>query len=386
MIPAPSGGSGPPAPSSARTTFLMPTLSAPRSPRPDRACDARPRDPCASAPSRSARGGKGRCARLLVLLATVSCLGCSWWQRWSLPENRSAQHLLEQSRDAESAGDLRQARALLEQAVRRDPRDSEVRRRLARLLADAGEVEAALPHAAAAAEASSDDPEPWVRLAELQMAREDWTAAEKSLDRAVARDARHVPALLAKARLEERRGRPEAAVAACHQALHADPELTEGRLLLAKLHLESQRPRQAAPLLRTVIDGPGVSAERRAEAQRLLGLAYGAEARWDDAAAAFEAAGRDGPLSADDWYRLAYAHYRSGRSDAAGAALARLAQVDPRHPGGAALGERLATGSPIRTVAADPRTADAATDRNSVLPLGRPFAADDVPVPAGWTP
>jgi tetratricopeptide (TPR) repeat protein len=364
----------------------MSSRSAPHSPQRNRAGHARPRPPCAPTAGRSGRVARANGARLLVLLAAVSCLGCSWWQRWSNPEPRSARHLLEQSRDAEAAGDLRQARALLEQAVRRDPDDAEVRRRLARLLADAGEIEAALPHAAAAAEGSSDEPEPWVRLAELQMARDDWSAAEKSLDRAVACDPRHVPALLARARLEQRRGRTEAAVAACHQALHADPDLTEGRLLLAQLHLESQRPRQAAPLLRTVIDCPGVSAERRSEALRLLGLAYGAEARWDDAAAALEEAARDRPLPADDWYRLAYAQYRAGRTDAAGASLARLAQVDPRHPAAAALAARIATGSPIRTVAADPRLAGAATDGHSVLPLGRTLATDDVPVPNGWAP
>lgn len=372
--PRPSGGTGPPGPMHVRAASLMPSPPDSSSSRLMPPREKGPGDRC------------GTLARTLLLLTVASCVGCSWWQRWVHPEANSARHLLEQSRDAEAAGDPRRARMLLEQAVQHDPKDVEVRRRLARLLADEGDLDAALPHAVAAAEGSSDDPEPWVRLAELQMADEAWADAQASLDRATACDPHHVPALMARARLEEQRGRPDAAVEACHRALNADPASSEGRLLLARLHLEAQRPQQAAPLLRSVVDCPAVSAERRTEALRLLGLAYGAEARWDDAALALDSAARQGPTSADDWYRLAYAQYKAGRTEAAGASLAQLAQLAPRHPGGAALANRLSTGSPIRTVAADPHVPGGASLPGTILPLGRPQVPDDPPVPLGWSP
>ena len=186
--------------------------------------------------------------------------------------------------------------------------------------------------------AQPDDPRHFVSLARLLAELGELGQAEDSLDAALRLDPADVEALLLKARLAEHQQQHHTAAELYHRVLACDPRNVPARLRLASLHLEAGVPERAGPLLRAVCQNSTAAPHEVAEARWQLGIAYGLEERWADAAVELAAALRLKPQpTGDELYRFAYARHRGG--DAIGAAqVARLAlKQDPQHAGAQAL-------------------------------------------------
>jgi tetratricopeptide (TPR) repeat protein len=85
----------------------------------------------------------------------------------------------------EHLGRVEEAKAAFEAALARRPDHQDVRLRLAVMLYDKGQRDAALPHLEALAGADSRAPEVWLLLARTYYERKDLAASEKAFTRAV---------------------------------------------------------------------------------------------------------------------------------------------------------------------------------------------------------
>jgi tetratricopeptide (TPR) repeat protein len=115
--------------------------------------------------------------------------------------------------------------------------------------------------------------------------------------------------------------------------LAADPENVEAQLKIAAIHLRLSEPDRAAPLLRSVCQSSRATSEQLSQARWSLGIACGQQRRWDEAADAIAAALEHRTnVTADEWYRLAYAQYSAGETETAARDVGRALKLQPDHP------------------------------------------------------
>jgi tetratricopeptide (TPR) repeat protein len=254
-----------------------------------------------------------------------------------------ARDLAEQARDAEQAGDLPRAVELMGQALETNPGDPQLHREMARLMIDSGNRPAAVEHLQYATEKLPDDSESFVLLAELLLEQGRGDEATAALDAALTADPLSTTALVMRAALAERRHESDLALETYYRVLAVEPKHVAARLRVAEIQLERERPEIAAAMLRAVCQSPHVAPGDAADAAWTLGIAYGQDGRWEEAVTtlAGAAARRPSRMTADDWYRLAYARNQIGDVERSRDDLRQALQLDPRHPQAQAMAEEL---------------------------------------------
>ena len=269
---------------------------------------------------------------VMALMLICQCCGCTWFRNLVGKCPEKAHRYAEQARLAEEAGNIPQAVAYWDQALDITPNEPRFHREIARLLLADHQPQSALSHLENAVEHNPDDVEANIELAELYIDNQQFVEATERLDMALQNDPRHPTALLLRAKLAEYQGDPETGLEIYHRVLSADPNHVEARLRIAMIQLAQQQPNLSAPLLRSVCQCSRATPEELAEARWILGIAYGQEQRWTDSVHALKSAAetRTG-MSADDWYRLAYARSQLGDWPAVRQDLQQVFRLDPHH-------------------------------------------------------
>ncbi len=268
-----------------------------------------------------------------VCLLAWNMTGCHWLQTVCDRSCNEARGLAEQAHQAERDGNLDHAYHLLRQAVETNPDDPELHREVARLAIDRGDSKAAIEHLRFATTNMPEDAESFVTLARLLEAEGRRQEAVVALNSALIADPLQPTALLKRADHAERTNDLELASEIYHRLLAVDSHHAEAQIRLASLQMNDGRPSEAAPLLRAAAQSPLASVEQTALAKWSLGVAYGQLDRWSDAATTLASAAESVPekMSADDWYRIAYARHRSGDIPGTRADLQRVFRINPSH-------------------------------------------------------
>ena len=254
-----------------------------------------------------------------------------WWIAWGLlaagcaaQRNASSgeqagecQRLREQARTAEAKGDLKQAQALLTQAVESSPTHAQTRWELSEVLYERGSVDAAAGQLREFVALNPDDPRGYVRLAETLLSQQRVEEAGELVAEALQLDPNCTAGLVLQGRLHELQQKNDRALESYHRAIICDPDQIPARLHVAAIHLKEGQPVRAAPVLRSILSSPQATRGQKSEAQWLLGSTYALQQRWPQAAAELAAAAESRRMTPDEWYSLAYARYQSG--DLAGA-------------------------------------------------------------------
>jgi tetratricopeptide (TPR) repeat protein len=280
--------------------------------------------------------------RCIVLLAALLS-GCSWTRGWMSDPVAEARDLADQAEVAREEGDERRAAALLEQAVRANPEGAEHHQALASLLLKQGKTDAAVEHLRLSISANADDPRAHYQLADVLFHQGRYDEAQAALSRVLQLNAAYPEALMLMGTLSERMGRDEAALGAYYQLLAGNPDNIEAKLRIAGIHLRSDKPENAAHVLRSICQCNEASQQQKCDAQWQLGRAYARQERWPEACETMSSAvGRRQLTTADEWCELANVRFRAG--DAAGAreAADQALALEPGHRSAIVLAQHLA--------------------------------------------
>lgn len=273
---------------------------------------------------------------MLLLMAGGLCPGCAGSRQAWLRRDESAR-LVERAREADERGDEAQAAALLAAAVRKDPKDCETRLQLCSLLVEQGGIAEAETHLAEMLVANPDDPRLYVRMAHLQFAKKDLTTAMRHLTAALELDPKNPEALFLRGKIASRLNRYDEAFDFLYRSLHNEPHNVEVQLEIAELYLKRGHGRQAAPMLRTIVDGEHGTSDHKLLATWKLGQAYAQQERWDEATAMFAEVSKSRILSESEHYEAAYAFYRTGAEPEAQEHCVAVLRSNATHPGARAL-------------------------------------------------
>ncbi|MEX2286580.1 MAG: tetratricopeptide repeat protein [Planctomycetaceae bacterium] len=307
------------------------------------------------------------CWLSLAVMFCAAIVGCSWLRTAVNRHQAEADRLVEQARDAQAKGDAELAVSLLSKAADVNPDDAEIPNQLADVLLAQGRKDDAVAPLRNALEKTPNDATGHARLARLLFDLERFGEAEQSIDVALELDPKLTNALLLKSQLAERNHNDQQALEVCHRVLAAEPENAEAQLRIAGIHLRSSQPDRAAPLLRAICQSTQATAAQKADAYWSLGISYGQQRRWADAASALAAACKNREkVSADEWYRLAYAYFLADDDERASAALSRAFALEPAHAASLAMAEAL----------------HATSFRQPIVPVE--YAPPQIPRPAGW--
>lgn len=307
------------------------------------------------------------CRRLLALLLCFALAGCSWLRGALNRHTVEAQRLTREAQLAQESGDLERAAMLLSKAIEENPEDSEVRRRLGDVLLANGQKAEAVVQFREALAMSPDDAAGQARLARLLFELDQPDNAEDAVKAALAIEPKNTTALLLKSELADRKHNDSIAMETCHQVLANEPDNAEAQLRIAAILLRSSKPERAASLLRQVCQNSKATEEQVIQAKWSLGIAYGQQKRWDEAADAISVVlDRRPNATADEWYRLAYANYFAGDVDAAARDIARALKQQPDHIDSQALASAL----------------NVDTGQSPIAMAG--YRSSSLPKPVGW--
>lgn len=268
-----------------------------------------------------------------MALACAAANGCAWLESKAERQAVAAQQWVDQARTAENRLDLCEATECLGRAVDINPTDVEAHRQLGEVLSKQGRYDEALRHLEYAAARDPHDVLVWIALTRALIEQHDPLKAAEAIEQALALEPSNAEALMLQAHLFELRGELEQARMVYNRVLIIHPKHTDGSLKLAALQLQLGFPERAAPLFRSIAHRSDVTAQQRNDAEWQLGIAYGAMQRWPDASATLQNAIANRDASADDWYRLAYAHFQQGHYALSQQALSEALQQDTRHAG-----------------------------------------------------
>jgi tetratricopeptide (TPR) repeat protein len=319
-------------------------------------------DDCITPNKKTATTGVRSVILRIALAVSLWPAGCARQRQAVLARNEESDRLAQQARSAQDRGDSDTAEKLFTEAVNNNPRNCETRLELSELLLQTGSTDAAVMQLRRLVAQNPDEPRGYVRLAQTLYLQEQYDEAEKMIDVALKMDPQHTDGLILRAQLDEIRGKDDRALEVYHRAMLADAKQVQAQLHLAELYLKRGRARQAAPLLRFVLDNPHACPAEQSDAWWLLGKAYASEERWRDAAQALDAGIEGRRMTADDWYRVAFTRHRSGDTPGALHAVEELLRLAPGDPEGRLLYAALQAGP---------------SDANDALPVIR--AAGELP-------
>lgn len=281
------------------------------------------------------RSGRWRAYCCLWMLYGQICVvvlpGCAWVRAQAQRRSDDCQKLCSQADQAHESGERDQADRLLNQALRKSPRDLEAKRQLAESLWNAGRQQEALSQLTRLADEHPLDLRLAVTLA-------DWLTTVGQYDQALARlrpaltvEPVAPRALELKAEIETAQGFDEAALATYQRLSHQEGSQAAALIQMGKIHLRRGQPDRAAPLFRTVLAHPRATSAQQQMAQWELGVAYAQTERWSDAVAQMAPVAPLRNMTADDWHAVAYAYFRAGNLSESQDATNHALQIEPRH-------------------------------------------------------
>lgn len=245
----------------------------------------------------------------------ITAGGCAWLEVNAQKQALEAQDLVQRGRQARDQEQMDRASELLTGAVSANPKDSDAHRELAIVLHQQDRSDEALEHLRFATELEPQDVLNWVSLAEILKDRGEFNRMQQPLAVALSIDPMNLKALWLSAELAERHQRDQQALELCLRIRSLAPNHVDASLLMADIYLKRRQSDRAAPLLRHLLERGTLDSVVAAESQWKLGVAYGVDRRWNDAATELENSLIRGKLySPDDLYRIAYAHYQAGAS------------------------------------------------------------------------
>jgi tetratricopeptide (TPR) repeat protein len=290
------------------------------------------------------RGGENPPRHILPIgVAVLMSLlpGCAWVKAQAQQRSQECQQLCSQADREKESGRMARADQLLDQALRKSPRDLEVQRQLADSLWDVGRRREALDQLTRLANDHPHDLRLTLRLATWLSEIGHYEEALARLQPALVLEPSSMPALQLKAEIEAAQGDDDAALLTYQRLCQQESSQADAMVRMGKIYLQRGQPDRAAPLFRSVLTHPRASTAQQFDAQWQLGTAYAASERWSDAAANLAAAAPLREMSADDWHALAYAQYRHGNAAESKSAVGHALALEPRHAPATALAATL---------------------------------------------
>jgi tetratricopeptide (TPR) repeat protein len=237
-------------------------------------------------------------------------------------------------------GQQREAQALLAKAVAVCPVDAEARRHYAEALWHCGSQTEAIAQLEEAGRLEGDDATLWARLAEMQLAAGQVETARQNAEKAIKLDPKLPDAIAVHGGVMQQTGKPEEALADYLRALGYAPKDRDVLLEIAESYRQLNQPDRALQTLQTLAEtySPG---EEPGRVEYLLGMAYAALGRRDDAVESLVAAAARGNATPDLYCLLGDVQLSAGHCHEALAAAQQALALQPRHPPTLALLERI---------------------------------------------
>jgi len=284
--------------------------------------------------------------RFACALCLLSALGCTWLQRHQTRDIDACRTCIEQSFAAQQAGNLGEARELLNEAASVQPDHAETWWNLAELSIQQDDYGNAVNELKRYVELQPSDPQGYLRLAQLYYLQNQYDAAEEWLGEVIRRTPNNFSAVMLSARLARKQADHQKAIAEYYHALQVMPHHAEATLELSELLIARHEPYRAASLLRD-LSRRAMSTEDQARTHLNLGIAYGQIERWDNSVEQLELArGLNDSQLARDRYRLAYAHWKAGGSQQALELLIEMADAGEWNERSDALYATITDGNP----------------------------------------
>jgi uncharacterized protein (TIGR02996 family) len=290
---------------------------------------------------------------ILLLACCVGEAGCRLiGKNGPLSDDVAAcRQLSQRGKSAMDRNDWAAAEACFADAIRAHPDDADARRCYADVLWRRGAQQQALVQAEEGLRLAGDDPASAVQVGEMNLVMGRLDEAARLANVALDAQPSHSDAWALRARVAQREGRFDDAVADFHRALEHAPGERKLLMEVAEAHRSLGRPQRAlaalAALRATYPDG-----EAPAETLYLSGLALAAQGRPVEAIDAYLAAADRGLTGADLMASLAEARLQIGDLDAAAHAAGEALAMDPAHAAGRTVAQRI---EGIRTAALPPR-------------------------------
>ena len=237
-------------------------------------------------------------------------------------------------------GRQQDAEALLAKAVTACPADAEARRHYAEALWRRGARKEAIAELEESGRLAGDDALVWSRLAEMYLATGQLELAWKNAERASDLDPRLPSAWAIRGGVLRSSGQPGEALTCYLRALGYSPKDRSILMEVAELYHRGNQPERALQTLQCLADTypPG---EEPAQVEHLLGEAYVALGRYDDAIESFSLAVTRGKPTAETLCLLGEAQLLAGSLAEATATAQQAVALQPRHPATLALLERI---------------------------------------------
>lgn len=279
------------------------------------------------------RNGRLGLCLLHALTGVVVMPGCAWVRAQAQHRSAECEELCAKADREQQAGRVDQADKLLDEALKKSPRDVETQRQLADSLWQVGRQREALRLLTQIADEHPQDLRLTLQLAERYIELERHEEARNWVESALKTEPSSILAMTLKARIELVEGNDAAALATYQRISQQEAGQAAAILAMGEIHLRRGQPERAAPLLRAALAHPQAKQSERDAAEWELGVAYAQTGRWQDAATTFTAAAGRRTMSSDDWHACAYAAYRAGELDAAQTALDHALFLEPQHAG-----------------------------------------------------
>jgi tetratricopeptide (TPR) repeat protein len=227
-------------------------------------------------------------------------------------------------------GQRQKAEELLAKAVKTCPGDPEARRHYAETLWQRGACREAVCQLEGAARLAAEDAPLRVRLAEMHLALGEVEPAGQCAEQAIGLNPKLAAAWAARGRVKRAAGEPQQALADCHRALGYAPDDRQILLEVAELHRQLNQPQRALQTLQSLADTYSPTEEPQ-RVLHLMGMAYMALGRYDDAAESLKAAlAREKPTP-EILCRLGEAELLAGHPAEAAAAVEQALALQPAH-------------------------------------------------------
>ena len=242
----------------------------------------------------------------------------------------TSRHFSQQGMAAMERSEWERAESVLNRAVRACPADPEAHRHYAEALWQRGRRAEAVAQLVETSRLVPDDAAVYVRLAEMRLEIGDAPAARQAAEQALDLDPKLPSAWAVHGRVMLASGDQSRALADFHRALSHAPNDRQILSSVAELYGQLGQPQRALLTLQKLNDTypPG---EEPPQVLHLLGVAYSATGRYDDAVETLTTAMlRDRPTP-ELLAHLAQAQLARGRPDEAASAAREALALDPTH-------------------------------------------------------
>ena len=258
--------------------------------------------------------------------------GCHFGERPrpSVGSQVACRQLAQQGISALDDGQWNQASGYIANAVKTCPVDPDAHRHYAEALWHQADHEQALAELDEALSLAPDDPQAQVLAARFRLELQQYEQAIQWAEGALDLDPKSADAWAVHGQITKAMNQLPQALADFQRALSYEPRRADWLLEVAELYRRMNRPQQALANLQALADlyPPG---EEPAKVMYLLGLAYSAIDRYDEAIDAYALAIARGGPRAGVLFHQADAMWRAGRATDAKAALREALVLEPRH-------------------------------------------------------